>query len=53
VRREWRYWVKAEPDDPRLSIEPDLAVPTTAQDYFEGRDAVLEATLEQAGMPSD
>ena len=48
-----KYWQKAEPDDPRLSIDPELAVPTTAEDYFAGRDAVLEATLELAGVPSD
>ena len=40
-----RYWEKGVPDDPRLTIEPDLAVPLTAADYFAGRDAVLEAVL--------
>jgi hypothetical protein len=40
-----RYWEKAEPDDPRLSIEPDLPVPTLASDYFASRDTVLEAAL--------
>lgn len=47
-----KQWVKADPADPRLSIEPELAVPTTAEDYFAGRDTVLEATLELAGLPS-
>ena len=47
-----RYWVKADGGDTRLSIDPDLAVPTTAEDYFAGRDAVLEATLQLAGQPS-
>jgi len=40
-----RYWEKSTADDPRLAIEPDLAVPTLAADYFAGRDPVLEAAL--------
>jgi hypothetical protein len=40
-----RYWEKATADDPRLTIEPDLPVPTRAADYFAGRDPVLEAAL--------
>jgi hypothetical protein len=48
-----RYWEKADADDPRLSIEPELEVSTTAGDYFAGYDAVLEATLELAGRPSE
>jgi hypothetical protein len=40
-----RYWEMAEPGDPRLSIEPDLALPVTAADYFAGRDPLLEAVL--------
>ena len=43
-----RYWEKSTPDDPRLTIEPDLAVPTLAADYFAGRDPVLEAALTMA-----
>ncbi len=31
--------------DPRSSIDPDVAVPTTAADFFAGRDATLEAAL--------
>jgi hypothetical protein len=38
-----RYWQFAEPDDPRLTIEPDIAIPVTASDYFAGRDPVLDA----------
>jgi hypothetical protein len=30
-------------DDPRLAVEPHVAVPATAADHFAGRDAVLEA----------
>jgi hypothetical protein len=39
--------VFAEPDDPRLTIDPDIAVAPTAADYFAGRDRVLEAVLAQ------
>jgi hypothetical protein len=38
-----RYWQFAAPDDPRNTIEPDIAIPVTASDYFSGRDPVLEA----------
>jgi hypothetical protein len=38
-----RYWQFATPDDPRLTIEPDIAVPVTAADYFADRDPVLDA----------
>jgi hypothetical protein len=40
-----RYWEFAAPDDPRLTIEPDLAVPNLASDFFAGRDPVLGAAL--------
>jgi hypothetical protein len=33
------------PNDPRLSIEPDMPVDFTAADYFAGRDPVLDAAL--------
>lgn len=39
-----RHWV-FHPDDPRLTIEPDIPVPVTAADYFAGRDPALEAAL--------
>lgn len=39
------YWQKSTPDDPRLTIEPDLSVPYTSADYFAGVDAGLEAVL--------
>ena len=40
-----RYWQMAEPDDPRLTIEPDDAFPVTIADYLARRDPVLEAAL--------
>jgi hypothetical protein len=38
-------WVEAVPGDSRLAIDPDVAVPLTAADYFAGRDPVLAAAL--------
>ena len=38
-----RYWQLSSAGDPRLSIEPDVAVQLTAADWASGRDAVLEA----------
>jgi hypothetical protein len=38
-----RYWQKSTPDDPRLTIEPDMPFEVTAADYFAGVDPVMEA----------
>ena len=32
-----RYWEKSTADDPRITIEPDLAVPFSSADYLAGR----------------
>ena len=40
-----RYWVKSTAGDPRITIEPDLAVPLSSADYLAGRDPVLEAAI--------
>jgi hypothetical protein len=40
-----RYWEKAEPDDPRLTIEPDVPAPLLGAAYFADRDPALEAVL--------
>ena len=40
-----RYWEKSDPDDPRLTIEPDLPVEVRAADYFAGVDPALDAAL--------
>jgi hypothetical protein len=40
-----RYWEKSVPGDPRLTIEPDIAVPMISADYFAGRDPVLAMLL--------
>jgi hypothetical protein len=41
------YWEMAAPDDPRLTIEPDVPIPVTAADHFGGRDPALAAALER------
>ena len=40
-----RHWVFSDPDDPRLTIEPDIPVEVTAADFLAGRDPALEAAL--------
>jgi hypothetical protein len=40
-----RYWEFSTPDDPRLTIEPDVAIEVTAAEYFAGSDPALEAAL--------
>lgn len=41
-----RYWQQAEdPADPRLTVEPDVPVTVTAEDYFAGLDPTLRAAL--------
>ena len=40
-----RYWQFAEPDDARLTIEPDIAIPASSEDFLGGRDRALEAAL--------
>ena len=44
-----RYWEFATADDPRLTIEPDESVSVTADDYFAGRDPVLDLALGVGG----
>jgi hypothetical protein len=39
------YEEYGQPGDPRLEIEPDIAVAMTASDYVAGRDPALEAAL--------
>jgi len=47
-----RYWERSTPDDARITIEPDIAADLSSDDYFAGRDPVLEAILA-APTPSD
>jgi hypothetical protein len=39
------YHQKSIPDDPRLTIDPDIDVPVLSSDYFSGRDPALGAVL--------
>ncbi len=39
------YWQKSTADDPRITIEPDIAVPYSSDDYFSDRDPVLAAAV--------
>jgi hypothetical protein len=39
------YIRRTTDDDPRITIEPDIAMPMTAADYFAGRDPVLQAAI--------
>jgi hypothetical protein len=41
--RHWQF--AADPDDPRLTIEPDVTIDVTAADHFAARDPALEAAL--------
>ena len=47
-----RYWERSTPDDARITIEPDIVADLSSDDYFAGRDPVLEAILA-APTPSD
>jgi hypothetical protein len=47
-----RYWERSTPDDQRVTIEPDIPADLSSEDYFAGRDPVLEAILAQPA-PSD
>lgn len=40
-----RYWQRSAPGDPRITIEPDIAAGMSSDDYFTGRDPVLDAAL--------
>ena len=40
-----RYWEFADPDDARLTIEPDIAVPASREDFLGGGDPVLDAAI--------
>ena len=40
-----QYWQKSTADDPRVAIEPDVAVPLGSRSFFRGGDPVLAAAL--------
>jgi hypothetical protein len=39
------YWQKSTADDPRITIEPDVPIPYSSDDYFNDRDPQLEAAI--------
>jgi hypothetical protein len=47
-----RYWERSTQDDPRITIEPEIPAELTVDDYFAGRDPVLEAIVA-AGTHAD
>jgi hypothetical protein len=42
-----RYHQKSTPDDARITIEPDLPVPYSFEDFTAGRDPVLDAVIDE------
>jgi hypothetical protein len=40
-----RYWERSTPDDARITIEPDIPVELSSDDYFAGHDPVLDAII--------
>lgn len=45
------YWELSAPDDPRLAIDPQVAVPLSSSDFFAGHDPVLAAARSVALAP--
>jgi hypothetical protein len=41
-----RYWQRSTPDDPRITIEPEIQATLSSTDYFAGRDPVLQAVFD-------
>jgi len=46
-----RYWERSTPDDPRVTIEPEIHAGLSSTDYFAGRDPVLQAILDTPVAP--
>jgi hypothetical protein len=46
-----RYWERSTPDDPRITIDPEIAADLSSADYFAGRDPVLQAILDRPVAP--
>ena len=43
-----RWMVASDPDDPRVTIEPDIRIELTSDDYFGDADPVLDAILRDS-----
>jgi hypothetical protein len=46
-----RYWQRSTADDQRITIEPDIAADLSSDDYFAGRDPVLQAVFDTPVAP--
>ncbi len=46
-----RYWERSTPDDQRITIEPEIRAVLSSDDYFGGRDPVLQAILDTPVAP--
>ncbi len=46
-----RYWERSTPNDPRITIDPEIAADLSSADYFAGRDPVLQAILDRPVAP--
>jgi hypothetical protein len=44
-----RYWQFSTPEDPRLTIEPDIPIALSSADYLAGRDPVMDAVIARKG----
>jgi hypothetical protein len=46
-----RYWEFSTSDDRRITIEPEIGATLSSDDYFAGRDPVLQAVLDTPVAP--
>lgn len=44
-----RYWQMSTPDDTRDAVPPDVEVALTSDEYFSGRDPVMDAVVSDPG----
>jgi hypothetical protein len=46
-----RYWQRSRADDQRITIEPEIHAALSSDDYFAGRDLVLQAVFDTPVAP--
>jgi hypothetical protein len=46
-----RYWQRSTADDQRITIVPEIAAELSSDDYFSGRDPVLQAVFDTPVAP--
>jgi hypothetical protein len=44
------YWERSTAEDQRITIEPDIRADLSSDDYYAGRDPVLQAILDQSAI---